>query len=87
MRISIYGFNLDASTVSLSGQIVDQFTLEPKQPQLRRVALKAAQLGSGDVAELVVSVDKTYVPSVVNASFKDPRELGVRVFHAFVDPR
>jgi hypothetical protein len=69
------------------GQTVDQFTLEPKQPQLRKVALKAAQLGSGDVAELVISVDKTYVPSVVSASFKDPRELGVRVFHAFVDPR
>jgi hypothetical protein len=73
--------------VSLDGQVVDQFTLEPRQPQLRKIALTAEKLGSGDVAELVVSVDKTYVPSVVNASFKDPRELGVRVFHAFVDPR
>ena len=39
------------------------------------------------MAELVISVDKTFVPAVVNASSKDPRELGVRVFHAFVDPR
>jgi hypothetical protein len=30
-------------------------------------------------------VDKTFVPSAINASNKDPRELGVRVFHAFVD--
>jgi hypothetical protein len=73
--------------VSLGGQVVDQFTLQPKQPELRKVALKAADLGSGDVAELVINVDKTYVPSVVSASFKDPRELGVRVFHAFVDAR
>jgi hypothetical protein len=73
--------------VSLGGQVVDQFTLQPKQPELRKVALKTAQLGTGDVAELVVSVDKTYVPAVINASNKDPRELGVRVFHAFVDPR
>jgi hypothetical protein len=73
--------------LSLGGQVIDQFTLQPKQPELRKVSLKAAQLGSGDVAELVISVDKTYVPSVMTASSKDPRELGVRVFHAFVDPR
>jgi hypothetical protein len=73
--------------VSLGGQPVDQFTLEPKQPQLRKVALTAAQLGSADVAELGITVDKTYVPAVITAGSKDPRELGVRVFHAFVDPR
>jgi len=73
--------------VSLGGQVVDQFTLRPKQPELRKIQLKAAQLGNGDVAELVISVDKTYVPAVINASSKDPRELGVRVFHAFIDPR
>jgi hypothetical protein len=73
--------------VSLGGQPIDDFTLKPKQPELRKVPLKAAQLGTGDVAEIVISVDKTYVPAVVNSSSKDPRELGVRVFHAFVDPR
>jgi len=73
--------------VSLAGQVVDEFTLKPKQPELRKIPLKAAQLGTDDVAELVISVDKTYVPAVVNSSSKDPRELGVRVFHAFVDPR
>jgi hypothetical protein len=73
--------------VSLGGQVVDQFTLEPKQPELRKIQLRAAQLGSADVVELVIDVDKTYVPAVINTSSKDPRELGVRVFHAFVDPR
>jgi len=73
--------------VSLGGQVVDKFTLQPKQPELRKIPLTAAQLGSGDVAELVISVDKTYVPAIINTSSKDPRELGVRVFHAFVDPR
>ncbi|HJZ71442.1 MAG TPA: hypothetical protein VKE51_06850 [Vicinamibacterales bacterium] len=73
--------------VSLGGQPVDQFTLEPKEPQLRKIPLKAAQLGSADVAEIVISVDKTYVPAVINVGSKDPRELGIRVFHAFVDPR
>jgi hypothetical protein len=73
--------------VTLGGEVVDEFTLQPKQPQLRKVPLKAAQLGSGDVAELVISVDKTYVPAVLVAGSKDPRELGIRVFHAYVDPR
>jgi hypothetical protein len=35
-----------------------------------------------------VVVDNSFVPAVVsNGASKDPRELGVRVFHAFVDPR
>jgi hypothetical protein len=73
--------------ITMADQVVDEFTLQPKQPELRKVPLKADQLGTGDVSELVVTVDKTYVPAVVNSSSKDPRELGVRVFHAFVDPR
>ena len=74
-------------TISLGGQVVDEFALKPKQPELRKIPLKAAQLGTADVAELVISVDKTYVPAVLVAGSKDPRELGVRVFHAYVDPR
>jgi hypothetical protein len=74
-------------TVTLGGAVVDQFTLQPKQPELRKIPLKIAQLGSGDLVELVISVDKTYVPAVLIAGNKDPRELGVRVFHAYVDPR
>ena len=73
--------------VTLGGEVVDEFRLQPKQPELRKIPLKAAQLGAGDVAELVISVDKTYVPAVLAAGSKDPRELGVRVFHAYVDPR
>jgi hypothetical protein len=73
--------------VSLGGHVVDEFTLKPKEPELRKIALTSAQLGAGDVAEIVISVDKTYVPAVVASGSKDPRELGIRVFHAFVDPR
>ena len=73
--------------ITMNERVVDEFTLQPKQPELRKIPLKADQLGAGDVSELVVTVDKTYVPAVVMSSSKDPRELGVRVFHAFVDPR
>ena len=73
--------------VTLGGAVVDEFTLNPKQPLLRKIPLKAAQLGTDDMAELIISVDKTYIPAVLVAGSKDPRELGVRVFHAYVDPR
>jgi hypothetical protein len=75
-------------TVSVNGTRIEEFTLQPKAEQLRRIPFKSAQLGTGDMAELRISVDKTYVPALLPAaSSKDPRELGVRVFHAFVDQR
>ena len=55
---------------------------------LGRITWGAAQLGSEDKVELTVSVDRTFVPAAVSAGAqKDVRELGVRVFHAFVDAR
>lgn len=73
--------------VTLGGQLLDRFTMTPQQELLRKVPIKAAQLGSGDMAELVISVDKTFIPAVLPGSTnKDPRELGVRVFHAFIEP-
>ena len=71
----------------LNGTPIHEVTLEPGKQQLLRIPLKADTLGTGDSAELKIAVDKTYVPAVVTSGSKDPRELGVRVFHAFVDPR
>ena len=73
--------------VSVNGERVDQFALAPGDRPLKKIALKAAQFGSGDTVEVQISVDKTYVPATIGgANNKDPRELGVRVFHAFVQP-
>ena len=45
-------------------------------------------MGTADLAELQILVDPTFVPMMVtNGASKDPRELGIRVFHAYVDPR
>jgi hypothetical protein len=39
------------------------------------------------MAEVQLEVDKTFVPALIPAAnSKDPRELGVRVFHVFVQP-
>jgi len=74
--------------LTINGERVDQFTLGPGQHQLKKMPLKAAQFGSGDTVEMQIAVDKTYVPALLHVSDnRDPRELGVRVFHAYVDAR
>jgi hypothetical protein len=74
-------------TVTLGDQIIDSFALEPKKEVIRKPTITAAQLGTADVVDLKISVDKSYVPAVItNGANRDPRELGVRVFHAYVQP-
>jgi hypothetical protein len=71
----------------LGNTMVDQFELTPAKELLRRIPLKADQMGPAEIAELQVTVDKTFVPMQLSGgASKDPRELGVRVFHAFIDP-
>ena len=72
--------------VRLGDHIVDTFALTPGHEILRKMRLTGANLGSGDMAELRISVDRTFVPALISTASKDPRELGVRVFHAFVEP-
>ncbi len=75
-------------TVSLGTQVIDSFTIRPKQELIRKPTVTAAQMGDADVVEFTISVDKTYIPAVVTKGANaDPRELGVRVFHAYVQPK
>ena len=75
-------------TVTLGGQTVEAFDMEPDVRALHRIPLSGALMGDSDLTELQIAVDKTFVPAVVTGgTSKDPRELGVRVFHAYVDPR
>jgi hypothetical protein len=72
----------------MGGEAVEEFTLVPEERMLKKIRLSGAKMGDGDLAELQIVIDKTFQPSVLtNGASRDPRELGVRVFHAFVDPR
>ena len=66
---------------TLAGQPLAQFTADSKGPKILSFPVKAAQLGTGDMVDLVFDVDKTFKPGGT-----DPRELGIRVFHVYVEP-
>ena len=74
--------------ITMGGQVVEQFAVEPETREMRKIKLPGALMGDGDLAEVQILVDITFVPmTVTNGASKDPRELGIRVFHAYVDPR
>lgn len=75
--------------VVVGGQPVQQMTVTPDADKiLHKITLPANLMGDAELSELQVVVDNTFVPTVVTSgTSKDPRELGVRVFHAYVDPR
>jgi hypothetical protein len=54
---------------------------------LKKIPITAAQLGTGEMAELRIDVDQTFVPAKLPGGSKDYRELGIRVYHAFIEPR
>jgi hypothetical protein len=68
--------------------VIDSFALPPGPRELRKVDLTAAQLGSGETVEITVAVDKTFVPAnITQLKSADARELGIRVFRAYVQGR
>jgi hypothetical protein len=68
--------------------VVGMFTMPATGAGLiERIEIPADRLGTGETVELTLSVDKTFVPAEVPGSnSSDPRELGLRVFRAFVQP-
>jgi hypothetical protein len=74
--------------VKVNGQQVDTITVTPKQEFIHKTPMTLQQLGPGDMVELTLEVDKSWVPALLpNSNNHDNRELGIRVFHAFVEPQ
>ena len=68
--------------LKIGDQTVGRFAADSKAPALLTFPLTAAQLGTADLVDLVIDIDKTFKPGGT-----DPRELGIQVFHAYVEPK
>jgi hypothetical protein len=68
-------------------QLVGTFVADDNTPSLEKVAITAAQLGANEMAELRIEVDRTFIPAKLPGGGRDPRELGIRVYHDFVEIR
>jgi hypothetical protein len=78
-----------ASEVELriGDQSIGTVPVGPEDTQVRKFPLTAAQMGSGDMVEIRLVANRTFVPALEpGTKSNDTRELGVRVFHAFVQP-
>lgn len=74
--------------VQVGDAVVDRFPLGSNQTELRKFPLSASQLGTGETVEMRLVVDRTFIPAAIPAlNSTDPRELGVRVFRAYIEPR
>ncbi len=69
-------------TLRIGPQTIGTFAADSRERKLLTFPLTAAELGTGDMTELVIDVDRTFSPG--NG---DTRNLGIRVFHAFVEPK
>lgn len=76
-----------AVTVSVNGTEAHRFTVDDVNPVLRRLPLTAAQLGTGDTVQIRLESDKSFVPAQTPNMGTDPRELGIRVYHANVEAK
>ena len=54
---------------------------------LRRITITAAQLGTNEMAELRIEVDRTFTPAKLPTGGTDTRELGLRVYHHFIEAK
>lgn len=68
-------------TVKAGTETIGTFAASSKDRTLSTFPITAAQFGPGDMAEITIEVDRTF-----SGSGSDTRELGLRVFQAFVEP-
>jgi hypothetical protein len=72
----------------IGANVFDSFILTPGHKELRKVDLSKAQLGDAETVEVTVAVDKTFVPaSITQLKSTDSRDLGIRVFRAYVQAK
>jgi hypothetical protein len=86
-RADLFQAKPQTVTVYSGNEAVATFTVPELGSKLKKIPITAAQLGTGEMAELRIDVDQTFVPAKLPGGSKDVRELSIRVYHAFIEPR
>jgi len=69
------------ATLKIGDQEIGRFAADAKSATILTFPLTSVQLGTGDTVNLTLDLDRTFKPG------NDPRELGIRVFHVYVEPK
>jgi hypothetical protein len=69
-------------TLRAAGTQIATFPADFKDQKLLTFPIGAAQFGNADMAEITIDVDRTFTPGGT-----DRRELGIRVYHTFIEPK
>ncbi len=69
-------------TIKVGEAVLTSFAADSRERRLMILPISAAQLGGGDMVEMAIELDKTFKPGG-----GDPRELGFRVYHTFIEPK
>jgi hypothetical protein len=90
-RDSTFYLKIDARTdlfnppqqvvVKVAGQPLATFAADAKDPVLKTLPISAAQFGDGDMTEISFEIDRVFTAP------NDARELGIRVYQVFVEPK
>lgn len=82
-------FSGKPQTVNLliGGRSVFSFPADQREVTLLRIPITADQLGTAEMVEMTVQVEPTFVPAQLPGGGADKRELGIRVYHTFVEVR
>ena len=72
----------------IENRIIDSFLLEASGATFHSTTVSADDFGDDDVTELTLHADQTFTPAELPGSDNaDRRQLGVRVFHAYLETR
>jgi hypothetical protein len=70
-------------TVMVGDHEVETFAIQSNQPVMKKYSIDKALLGTGNMVDIKLVVDKTFTPASDKLS-RDSRELGIRVYQVYL---
>ena len=73
-------------TLVVGGRTFDEVTLDAEDPVRLEYQMTVADLGDATDVRVELLVDRTFEPAALDGGARDTRELGIRLFDAYVEP-